>query len=282
MLARTVTTGFALAIPIKLFFLRAGRRHPSMQPTRVRRLLWLLVPTETAMARTRAERIGVKRLGVRRLLRVCLKVALLVAIVRVKPSMQHLGPLLTFAVAFQVFFMISSVADLVTGLLGLFGVAAKDAFDRPYLSASLPEFWGRRWNTFVSDFLGSYFFRPLARRRRPLTGLWVAFLISGIAHEYFAVATVGWHLYRPGFMLLFFMCNGAAVALPAALPALGRLGARWPRHIGWTLHMVWVAATVPLFIEPLQPVLHAFDASVGGILQGGLGPLGGVGPDSGP
>ncbi len=54
-------------------------------------------------------------------------------------------------------------------------------FQYPYLSKSLSEFWGRRWATWVSDWLSEMVMPRY--RKKPVLGLFLAFLCSGIWHE---------------------------------------------------------------------------------------------------
>jgi hypothetical protein len=63
------------------------------------------------------------------------------------------------------------------------GVDAKPLMNWPIFSASLSEFWGRRWNTAFRDLTFRFLFRPLASRIGPRCGLAVGFLISGLVHD---------------------------------------------------------------------------------------------------
>jgi len=88
------------------------------------------------------------------------------------------------------------------------GVNAKPLMNWPILSASVSEFWGKRWNTAFRDLTHKFLFAPLARKFGPRRGLAVGFLFSGIVHElvitvpagggyglptlYFALQGLGW------------------------------------------------------------------------------------------
>ena len=63
------------------------------------------------------------------------------------------------------------------------GVNAKPIMDRPFVSTSLSEFWGRRWNLAFRDVAHDFVFQPLARKVGPRGAVAAAFLFSGLFHE---------------------------------------------------------------------------------------------------
>ncbi|KAE8783096.1 putative long-chain-alcohol O-fatty-acyltransferase 4 [Hordeum vulgare] len=63
------------------------------------------------------------------------------------------------------------------------GMGLESQFDRPYLSASLWDFWGRRWNLSVPVVLRSGVYRPVRARLGPAAGVLAAFVVSGLVHE---------------------------------------------------------------------------------------------------
>ena len=63
------------------------------------------------------------------------------------------------------------------------GLTARLVMDRPITSASVGEFWGKRWNTAFRDLTHHCLFRPLARRFGWRSGLAVGFLFSGLIHD---------------------------------------------------------------------------------------------------
>ncbi|MCL7038581.1 hypothetical protein MKW94_013216 [Papaver nudicaule] len=64
-------------------------------------------------------------------------------------------------------------------------------FDEPYLSTSLQQFWGRRWNLMVNSILRSTVYDPVCRISTPvlgkklgtLPGVFLTFVVSGLMHE---------------------------------------------------------------------------------------------------
>lgn len=55
--------------------------------------------------------------------------------------------------------------------------------NRPLVSESLGEFWGRRWNTAFRDLTHRFLFRPLTRRIGVRAGLAGGFVFSGLVHD---------------------------------------------------------------------------------------------------
>ncbi|KAF5198973.1 Acyl-coa--sterol o-acyltransferase [Thalictrum thalictroides] len=101
----------------------------------------------------------------------------------------------------------------------LLGKEVEPHFDKPYLSTSLQNFWGKRWNLMVSRILRStiyepirYYLTPLLGRRWTLhLGLVTTFVVSGLMHEmayyYVRRERLTWEL------LWFFIIHGFCVAI---------------------------------------------------------------------
>jgi hypothetical protein len=51
----------------------------------------------------------------------------------------------------------------------------------PFLSVSVVDFWGRRWNRLFGDWLFEICFKPFSRK--PYMGMFLAFFVSGMIHE---------------------------------------------------------------------------------------------------
>jgi D-alanyl-lipoteichoic acid acyltransferase DltB (MBOAT superfamily) len=111
------------------------------------------------------------------------------------------GPALAFAAcafAVQVYAGFSGLADIAVGSALLLGIEYPRAFDAPYRSLSLREFW-QRWNTTVSSWMRDYVYVTLGGNRRGtavlyrnlvltmgIAGLWYGagwtFLAWGVLH----------------------------------------------------------------------------------------------------
>ena len=84
------------------------------------------------------------------------------------------------------------ILAMVAGLTrnGL-GVELEPQFDEPYLSTSLQDFWGRRWNLMASRILRPSVYSPvrsimsrwICRKWAPIPAVIAAFLVSGAMHE---------------------------------------------------------------------------------------------------
>jgi hypothetical protein len=258
-LVRTLAAGLGISAAVKLLDLAQGRAHPSVLSSPLVFLAWFLVAPADGLP-ARALRSGVRAAGRWRLERALVKGTFLVTIIQVKPLLGASGLALDFLLALQVYLMVAGLADVVTGVLMQTGIACDEAFDAPFLAASPAEFWGRRWNLFVTRFFNRHLFRSLARRRHAVAAIVLVFSISGLAHEYFAAAVLGLFAYQPGYMMAFFALHGTAVALPRVVPAVRRLS-RFPRVLRVATHLVWMTLTAPLFTRPIAPILIAFDAT---------------------
>ncbi len=131
-----------------------------------------------------------------------------------------------------------------------FGLRPPAFHQHPILSASIAEFWGRRWNRVVGSWLFSTFYRPVALGGSPRLALLCAFAASALLHLYFTWAAVGlgWGLV----MASFFLLQVPLLLLEASLKA-----PRWPRPLRrlWTLG--WLTLTSPLFVAPTLAILGA-------------------------
>ncbi|CAO2210100.1 unnamed protein product [Urochloa humidicola] len=113
----------------------------------------------------------------------------------------------------------------------------KPQFVRPYLTTSLRDFWGRRWNQSTSAVLRAAVYDPLRRRAGKDASLLATFLVSGMMHE---VIVYYLTLRRPsGAMTAYFALQGVCRV------AEGRWAARgWPT-LPWPVStlLMWVFMT---------------------------------------
>ena len=124
--------------------------------------------------------------------------------------------------------------------------------DAPLRARSVRELWGERWARPVGTWLGETFFRPYARRRRPVVGALAAFGGSAAFHAYVAWVALG---VVDGFLMAacvfgFFMAQAVVMALEGALGVK-----KWAPWAGHTWTVLWMLGTAPLFIEPTARVL---------------------------
>lgn len=87
--------------------------------------------------------------------------------------------------AIQLYTDFSGCVDICRGVSGLFGVELVHNFNRPYLSRSIKEFWGK-WHMSLSGWLKDYVYIPLGGNRkgtaRKYLNLLITFLVSGLWH----------------------------------------------------------------------------------------------------
>ncbi|OVA06585.1 hypothetical protein BVC80_1287g27 [Macleaya cordata] len=140
----------------------------------------------------------------------------------------------------------------------LIGLDLEPQFDDPYLSTSLQDFWGRRWNLMVTSILRPTVYEPLryicthifGRRWAPLPGVVSTFFVSGLMHEllYYYVTHVDPTWEVTWFFVLHGICTALEVVVKKALTDRCRLH-RWVSG-PLTLGFVTVTGTW-LFFPPL-------------------------------
>ncbi|MBC8133165.1 MAG: hypothetical protein H7X95_09305 [Deltaproteobacteria bacterium] len=150
------------------------------------------------------------------------------------------------------------VHQIIVGSAGLAGRQVLGLQDQPILSASLCQFWARRWNRLVQANLDRGFFRPYGRRRQWALGTLTAFTASGMMHVIAVLDTE-----RPALTLApsvavmaFFLIHGALVL------AERRLG--WHRQpqkasalmLARMRTIALFALLSPLLLDPFANVVH--------------------------
>ena len=63
------------------------------------------------------------------------------------------------------------------------GLDVMPLMQAPLLTASITEFWGRRWNHAFRDVAHVFLFKPVTRRWGGVAAVWVVFVVSGLVHE---------------------------------------------------------------------------------------------------
>ncbi|XP_009361072.2 probable long-chain-alcohol O-fatty-acyltransferase 5 [Pyrus x bretschneideri] len=138
------------------------------------------------------------------------------------------------------------------------GIELESPSNEPYLSTSLQDFWGRRWNLMITNTLRQTVHKPvrsaaetfLGTAWAPLPAVLATFLVSGLMHEliyfYMTRATPTWEV------TWFFVLHG--VCLVVEFGVKKALGGRWRLHwvVSTPLTIVFVVATATwLFFPPL-------------------------------
>ena len=160
------------------------------------------------------------------------------------------GPALSYVAAPLLWLGTGAFADLVRPLYLPFGRILPPVHDGVLGTRSLADFWGRRWNLWMSDW-----FRQVILglcRRRPGLAVFAVFLWSGLIHEY--VVNFGLWLVHGrnqfGSMLIYFGLQAGGLEFERA----------WLENHAWLRRIfawVIVIGPVPLFLnEGLLRVLH--------------------------
>ncbi|KAK2632231.1 hypothetical protein EUGRSUZ_L01838 [Eucalyptus grandis] len=152
--------------------------------------------------------------------------------------------------------------DMIVGLSNtaaraVLGVELQMPSNEPYLSTSLQDFWGRRWNLTVTNALWHTVYKPLKSFLEPrLRATWAAagavmaaFLVSRLMHEllyyYVTRARATWEV--TGFFVLQGVCVVVEVAAKAAV------GERWRLSRAVSMPLTRAIKECKAFVEGLRP-----------------------------
>src|SRR6202012_1803993 len=91
----------------------------------------------------------------------------------------------TIFFTFQIYCDFSGYSGIAIGAARVLGIDLMENFRRPYLSASIREFWGR-WHISLSTWFRDYLYIPIGGSRVPIgkhiRNLLIVFMISGLWH----------------------------------------------------------------------------------------------------
>ncbi|KAK9689409.1 hypothetical protein RND81_09G057600 [Saponaria officinalis] len=124
------------------------------------------------------------------------------------------------------------ICDLI--VKSIFDVELYPPSDEPYLSTSLQDFWGKRWNHMISSALRHTIYKPtkstfekfVGHKCAPLFGVVSCFIVSGLMHE-----LIYYHMTRvsPTWEVTwFFVLHGCCVVLEMLVKRA--LGPKWRLH----------------------------------------------------
>ncbi|SHO47903.1 Membrane bound O-acyl transferase family protein [Desulfopila aestuarii DSM 18488] len=120
--------------------------------------------------------------------------------------------------------------------------------NRPWQAKHLADFWGRRWNRLIGDWLHQVVFMPL--RRQPNTAMFATFLVSGIIHELLVslpfMLVYGKSIW--GLMTGYFLIQYLAIRIERWLQ-LSAFGKRM---------LLWIAVLLPVPLVLNCGTLHIF------------------------
>ncbi|CAN6278486.1 unnamed protein product [Urochloa humidicola] len=164
-----------------------------------------------------------------------IKVGVMVALLHVLHGKDQMHPYAAFALyGVYMYCFLDSLLPCLAALGRALGMGLEPQFDRPYLSASLQDFWGRRWNLMASAVLRPAVYAPVRARHGAAAGVLATFLVSGLMHE--VIACYLTFRAPTGRLAAFFVLHGAAVC-----------GERWCARRWWPAGAPRVVAT-PLVV----------------------------------
>ncbi|XP_060215802.1 acyl-CoA--sterol O-acyltransferase 1-like [Lycium barbarum] len=188
------------------------------------------------------------------------KITLLAIMIRMYNYKDYLHPkiILSFY-CLHFYFMLEILLNMIrTMVQAISRVELEPPFDEPYMSSSVQNFWGRRWNRRVSSILRLTIYNPvrsvamnwIPRKWVSLPAVFTAFLVSGIMHE-LLFYYMG-RLKPNGKVFGYFIIQGVTVTLEIVIKKLWN-GKTWvPKIISVPLTLSFMLHTsFWLFLPPL-------------------------------
>ena len=192
--ARALASVVAVVLAAKCFELARGSyRDPAMLATFPRFVFWMFIPPDSRAPKTTGDAIRARELGRRRLLRGTFKAVLAIGLIGLNSAIPGLHEAFwstTLWAMWAIYLVASGMTDLGSGVAMQSGIFVAENFDAPLIARSVREFWGKRWNVFITTFAFRNIFLPLGGRRAPLSATLAVFIASGLMHEYVVVASV--------------------------------------------------------------------------------------------
>jgi len=155
-----------------------------------------------------------------------------------------------FAFSMQIYFDFSGYTDIARGCARLLGYRFPVNFERPYLSASISEFW-RRWHVSLSSWLRDYLYIPLGGNRkgeaRTCANLLIVMGLGGLWHGA-SWNFAAWGLYH-GLLLIAhrYWRRGVAAANLEGVVDLPALQPVWQIGTFLLVTLGWVPFRAPDF-----------------------------------
>jgi Membrane bound O-acyl transferase family len=253
-----ITTGVAV---VKALQARAGHESPQAYLDFVQ---FLLLPVVIRWESPRRPDLGrALRSVTRGLLQLTAAAALALAFDRADVSS---ATATVSAIQIGFYLTCAGVANLLTAHLGLLGLDYDPPFRSPFSSRTPAEFWGRRWNTWVSHVLHRYVFVPAGSRRRPMRATLAAFAVSGLYHEALVSLASG---QVNGWMTAYFLLQGAGVIVTSRTRSFRHRARRAPAA-SWLLTVVFMLATGAIFVRGTRALLESPEITTLGRGIGGL------------
>ncbi|MCL7032984.1 hypothetical protein MKW94_016277 [Papaver nudicaule] len=177
-----------------------------------------------------------------------LVVVLLIYVYRFK---QHLHPnFIIFLYCVHIYFLLEIILIITAKSVEFFlGLELEPQFNNPFLSTSLQDFWGKRWNLVVTGILRPTVYQPVqiicarifGKRSAQLIALLATFVVSGLMHElifyYFGRVWPTWEVFS------FFVLHGVCLAVEIELKRRLKNRFQIPPLVSGPLTAVFVLVT---------------------------------------
>ncbi|RCV06282.1 LOW QUALITY PROTEIN: hypothetical protein SETIT_1G150600v2 [Setaria italica] len=180
-----------------------------------------------------------------------LRVAIMVALLQVFHVKDQMHPYAVFALyGIYIYCFLDFLLPCLAALGRALGMGLEPQFHKPYRSASLQDFWGRRWNLMASAVLRPAVYVPVRAGLGAPAGVLATFLVSGLMHEVIAY-DITFRL-PTGQLTAFFLLHGASVCTEKWCARRWPEYTRLPRVVGTPLVVLFVVGTALwLFFPPL-------------------------------
>lgn len=139
------------------------------------------------------------------------------------------------------FFDLMANTDILVGISRLLGYKAEPVFVNPFISTSLAEFWGKRWNTVVHEFIKTEIYFPTIKLGH-LTSSFFGFFFSGLIHELILTVPVNSHFGMP---TCYFLIQWLGLVIERPLKKVLRR-----KITGWLWTATFLVLPLPLFVNP--------------------------------
>jgi len=138
-------------------------------------------------------------------------------------------------------------------IMWLTGWYVPPMFHYPFLSQSPRDFWGRRWNMMVHNFVHKHFFLPMKKAVLPsILSVICIGLFTSVLHEY-VVLFSAMSFEQFGQMSIFFLIHVFATIIQVILFKIGfwkGVPLTFHKVFNIMLHSLWFIVTAPLFLRP--------------------------------
>lgn len=154
----------------------------------------------------------------------------------------------------------------------ILSVELEPQFDKPYLSTSLQDFWGKRWNITVNRVLHptvyepavKFFCRLIGRKWAPLPAIVATFSVSALMHEvvfyYIKREKRTWEAWEPSWnATCFFILHGVCLAVQVGIKKAVGEKLKLPRMMSWLLTVVFVLYTALWLFVPALVRCRVYD-----------------------